>query len=61
MTKKPVVPEGPEPVKNLHIEVPDSFHRRIKMLCVMKGQTLKAYAYEALTEKVARDDEGLRK
>ena len=51
----------PEVVKNLHIEVPESFHRRIKMLCVMKGKTLKEYAYEALKEKVARDDKGLRK
>ena len=52
--------KNPE-VRNLHIEVPEEFHRRIKMLCVMKGKTLKAYAFEALQEKVARDDEGLRK
>ena len=60
-------PEGksdekkPEPLKNLHIEVPESFHRRIKMLCVMKSKTLKEYAFEALQEKVAKDDKEMRK
>jgi predicted HicB family RNase H-like nuclease len=50
-----------EPVKNLHVEVPESFHRRVKMLCVMQGSTLKDYALSALEEKVARDEEEMRK
>ena len=29
--------EKKEPVKNLHIDVPESFHRRVKMMCVMQG------------------------
>jgi hypothetical protein len=52
--------ENKEPVKNLHIDVPESFHRRVKMMCVMRGKTLRAYAYEAMQEKVARDEEALR-
>lgn len=49
-----------EPEKNLHIEVPESFHTRLKMLCVIKGSTLKAYALSALEEKVARDEAQMR-
>jgi hypothetical protein len=50
-----------EPEKNLHIEVPESFHTRLKMLCVIKKSTLKDYALAALEEKVARDEEEMRK
>jgi hypothetical protein len=50
-----------EPEKNLHIEVPQSFHQRLKMLCVVKDSTLKAYALAALEEKVARDEKAMRK
>lgn len=49
-----------EPVRNLHVEVPESFHRRIKMLCAMQGGTLKDYALEALKEKVARDEKAIK-
>lgn len=45
-----------EPDKNLHIEVPLSFHKRLRMLCVLKNCTLKSYALEALAEKVSRDE-----
>jgi hypothetical protein len=50
-----------ESVKNLHVEVPESFHRRVKMLCVLQGSTLKDYALSALEEKVARDEQEMRK
>ena len=39
----------------------ESFHRRVKMLCVVQGSTLKDYALSAIEEKVARDEEGMRK
>lgn len=45
-----------EAVRNLHVEVPDSFHRRVKMLCAMQGTSLKDFALEALQEKVVRDE-----
>lgn len=48
-------PGSKEAIRNLHIEVPESFHRRIKMLCAMNGRTLKEYAFRALQEKVSRD------
>ena len=44
-------------VKNLHIEVDDDFHKRLKLICVMKGVTLKDYALSALRAQV-EDDEG---
>jgi hypothetical protein len=43
-------------VKNLHVEVPEAFHKKIRMLCVMQGVTLKDYSLEALKEKVERDE-----
>ncbi|MBW1832882.1 MAG: hypothetical protein JRJ10_14510 [Deltaproteobacteria bacterium] len=42
--------------KNLHMEVPEAFHRRVKMLCAMQGCTLKDYVVTALEEKVKRDE-----
>lgn len=48
-------------VKNLHVEVPEDFHRKVKMLCVMQGLTLKDYALTALREKVTRDEEEMKK
>jgi len=48
------------PTKNLHVVVPAAFHRRVRMLCVMQGSTLKDYALSALEEKVARDEEEMR-
>ena len=50
-----------EDVKNLHVVVPVSFHRRVKMLCAMQSLTLKNYTLMALEEKVARDEEAIRK
>jgi hypothetical protein len=50
-----------EPVKNLHIEVPEDFHTRLKMLCVIKKSTLKDYALSALEEKVARDEKQMHR
>ena len=52
--------ETPEPGKNIHIEVPESFHKRIKMLCVVKGCTLKSYLLAALKDKVDHDDREMR-
>ena len=49
-----------EPSKNLHIDVPESFHKKIKMLCVVKGCTLKSYLLAALKDKVAQDDREMR-
>lgn len=48
---------GREGLRNLHVEVPEPFHRKVKMLCAMQGITLKDYAVTALEEKVARDEE----
>lgn len=56
--KKPVAKKT---VKNLHVEVPEDFHRKVKMLCVMQGLTLKDYALTALREKVTRDEEEMKK
>jgi hypothetical protein len=47
-------------VKNLHVEVPESFHTRVKMLCVIKKTSMKDYALAALEEKVARDEAQLK-
>lgn len=60
---KPTPDDAPakkEPGKNLHIEIPQSFHTRLKMLCVIKESTLKSYAMSALEEKVARDEAEMR-
>jgi len=54
-------PATKKPVKNLHVEVPEDFHRKVKMLCVMQGMTLKDYALTALREKVTRDEEEMKK
>ena len=43
-------------VNNLHVEVPEAFHKKIRMLCVMQGITLKDYSLSALKEKVERDE-----
>ena len=48
-----------EKLKNLHVEVPETFHTRVKMLCVMKKVSLMSYALAALEEKVARDEAAL--
>lgn len=48
---------GRNGLRNLHVEVPEPFHRKVKMLCAMQGCTLKDYAVTALEEKVARDEE----
>lgn len=48
-----------EKIKNLHVEVPEDFHTRVKMLCVMKKTSLMAYALAAIEEKVARDEAAL--
>jgi hypothetical protein len=47
-------------VKNLHVEVPEAFHTRVKMLCVIKKTSMKDYALSALEEKVARDEATLK-
>jgi hypothetical protein len=47
-------------VKNLHVEVPETFHTRVKMLCVIKKTSMKDYALAALEEKVARDEATLK-
>jgi predicted HicB family RNase H-like nuclease len=54
-------PATKKTVKNLHVEVPEEFHRKVKMLTVMQGITLKDYALTALREKVARDEEEMKK
>jgi len=54
-------PAAKKPVKNLHVEVPEEFHRKVKMLCVMQGLTLKDYALTALREKVLRDEKEMKK
>lgn len=41
-------------VRNLHIEVPDDFHRKLKVICAQTGTKLKDFALDALREKVAR-------
>jgi hypothetical protein len=46
-------------IKNLHVEVPEEFHTRVKMLCVIKMTSMKDYALSALEEKVARDEKNL--
>lgn len=46
----------PERLKNIHIEVPEPFHQKLKLLCVIKKTTLRAYGLKAIEEKVARDD-----
>lgn len=47
-------------IKNLHVEVPEVFHTRVKMLCVIKKTSMKDYALSALEEKVARDEATLK-
>jgi len=47
-------------IKSLHVELPEDFHRRVKMLCVLQGVTLKDYASTALEEKVARDEASIK-
>ena len=60
---KDVKPDGQSEVKlkSLHVGIPEAFHRRVKMLCVIKGQTLKDYVSAAVEEKVARDEADLKK
>ena len=54
-------PDEKAPVKNLHIEIPADLHQRIKLLCVLQSTSMKGYTQKALEEKVARDDEELKK
>ena len=55
MSKDPA--DEPKPnVRNLHVQVDVDFHKRIRMLCVMQGITLKSFALTALREKVQRDE-----
>lgn len=54
---EPVKP--PKKRKHIHFDVPEQFHRRVKMLCVMNGTTLQAYMTKALEEKVSRDEASL--
>jgi predicted HicB family RNase H-like nuclease len=46
----------PEKRKHVHFDVPEQFHRRVKMMCAMKGTTIQAYVSTALEEKVGRDE-----
>jgi hypothetical protein len=57
MSEQPAVEK--EPVKNIHLEVTESFHQRLKVLCVLQKTTLKDYGQAALEEKVARDDKAI--
>jgi predicted HicB family RNase H-like nuclease len=43
-------------VPRLHIELPDSLHRRAKIAAVQRGVTLKAFVIEAL-ERLVIDQE----
>lgn len=47
--------------KNLHVEMPVEFHKRLKVLVAIRGGTLKDYALAAIREQVARDEAGMRK
>jgi len=46
-----------EKLRNLHTEIPDAFYRKVKMMCAMRGMTLKRYTAEALERQVARDEQ----
>jgi len=50
-----------EPTRNLHISVPESFHRRVKLMCAFTDKTLKDYSIEAIEERVKRDEAELKK
>lgn len=58
-TEPPKETKPSEKRKHIHFDVAEPFHRRVKMLCAMKGTTIQAYASTALEEKVARDDAAL--
>lgn len=48
-------------IKNFHMEVPEPFHKKVKMMCVIKGLTLKDYIMTAVRERVERDEKRMKK
>ena len=43
-------------VPRLHIELPDTLHRRAKVAAAQRGVTLKAFVIEALERQVDEQD-----
>lgn len=47
--------------RHVHTEVAPEFHTRLRMICVMKNKSLKAFAREALEEKLEREERELQR
>ncbi len=58
---KPAVPPPAEAVRNIHVGAPESFHRRLKVVCASQGVKLREYVLLALHEKLARDEKAARR
>ena len=43
--------------KALTIRIPEEIHRYIKIYCAKNGLTLQSYIYDAIRDKVRRDEE----
>jgi len=46
-------------VRNIHVEVDQDFHRKLKMMCVVQGITMKDYALKALQVRLETDEKAL--
>lgn len=44
-----------EPRKNIHLDVPKSLHKELRMVATFLDMTLQDYGLEALKEKLAAD------
>lgn len=43
--------------KQIQFEVPEDFHRKLKMLCALHGVTIREYVSAAVADKIRGDEE----
>lgn len=49
-----------EEVRNIHVDAPESFHRRLKVQSATKGMKLKDYVLLALKAQLEKDEKAAR-
>ena len=55
-------PPTKDPTKrNIHLSVPQKFHREIKLMCAYQDVSIQSYAVEAIVARLEKDNEAVAK